>query len=120
MPAEGGQEHLFEAELYRLRGELLLQRAGHSAASEAESCFRKAIDVSSRQQAKSLELRAVMSLCRLWKHQNNWAEAAEQLAAVYAWFTEGWDTSDLKEARALLVELPQEQCFPGTSVREPA
>jgi predicted ATPase len=94
----------WEAELHRLRGELLLQ---HSVASpeEAETCFQQALDVARRQEAKSLELRAAMSLARLWQQQGRRAEAHELLAPIYGWFTEGFDTADLKEAKALLEEL---------------
>ena len=93
-----------EAELYRLQGELLLQQATGSG-DEAETCFRQALDVARRQQAKSLELRAAMSLSRLWQHQGKRAEARELLAEIYGWFTEGFDTADLQEAKALLEEL---------------
>ncbi len=91
----------WEAELYRLRGELLLQ---HSVAQpgEAEACFHQALAVARRQQAKSLELRAAMSLSRLWQCQGTRAEARPLLAEIYDWFTEGFDTADLKEAKALL------------------
>lgn len=103
--AERDQEHLFDAELYRLGGELLLQRAGCDAEAEAERCFEKAIEISSGQETKSLELRAVTSLCRLWNRQNRRIEAEARLFRIYDWFTEGRDTSDLKEAAALLAEL---------------
>jgi len=73
--------------------------------SEAETCFLKAIDIARKQQAKSLELRAVMSLSRLWQRQSKKKQARKMLAEVYGWFTEGFDTKDLQEARALLVEL---------------
>jgi predicted ATPase len=94
----------WEAELHRLRGELLLQ---HSVASpeEAENCFQRALDVARRQQAKSLELRAAMSLSRLWQGQGKRDESRQLLAPIYGWFTEGFDTADLKEAKALLEEL---------------
>ncbi len=72
---------------------------------EVESCFHQALDIARRQQAKSLELRAATSLARLWKHQNNNREAHDVLAPVYDWFTEGFDTTDLKDAKALLDEL---------------
>jgi len=93
-----------EAELYRLQGELLLQQAA-GRSGEAEACFRQALDVARRQQAKSWELRATMSLSRLWQRQSKRAEARELLAELYGWFTEGFDTADLQEARALLEEL---------------
>jgi predicted ATPase len=91
----------WEAEIYRLRGILLLQ---HSMApqAEAEVWLRRALEVARRQQAKSLELRAATSLARLWCDQGKQAEAHALLAPVYAWFTEGFHTSDLKEARTLL------------------
>jgi predicted ATPase len=96
----------WEAELYRLRGELLLQHAV-AQPEEAEACFQQALAVARRQQAKSLELRAAMSLARLWQRQGKRTEAGELLAEVYGWFTEGFDTADLQEARALLEELSE-------------
>jgi predicted ATPase len=98
----GERQH--EAELYRLKGELLLTQAVPDA-QEAESCLRQAVDVACQQQVKSLELRAVMSLSRLWQRQGKCTEAAELLAPIYGWFTEGFDTADLQEAKALLEEL---------------
>jgi predicted ATPase len=101
-------ERMWEAELYRLRGELTLQSSVQSLESrvkEAEGWLLKAIEVSQRQQAKSLELRAVMSLSRLWQQQGKRVEAYKLLAELYSWFTEGFDTKDLQEARALLAEL---------------
>jgi predicted ATPase len=121
-------ERRFEAEVYRLRGELLLQRAleqdtrqaapletspsteaertGVTDAShlhiEAETCFRQAIEVARSQQAKSFELRAVMSLTRLWQQQGKRKEAYDMLERIYSWFTEGFETRDLQEARALI------------------
>ena len=91
-----------EAELYRLKGKLL-QAAG--SGDEAEACFRQALDVARRQQAKSLELRAAMSLSRLWQHQGKPDAAHHLLTEIYGWFTEGFDTADLCEAKALLEEL---------------
>ena len=73
--------------------------------SEAEACFHKAIEIARRQQAKSLELRAAMSLARLWQQQGKRDEAHQMLAEIYGWFTEGFDTKDLQEAKALLEEL---------------
>jgi predicted ATPase len=93
-----------EAEVHRVRGELLLAR-GPSGQSEAETSFRKAIDVARQQNAKSWELRAVTSLARVWQQQGRNEEARELLAPVYDWFTEGFDTRDLKDAKALLDEL---------------
>jgi class 3 adenylate cyclase/predicted ATPase len=92
------------AELSRLKGELLLQHAV-AQPEEVEACFQHALDMARRQQAKSLELRAAMSLSRLWQQQGKRAAARELLAPVYGWFTEGFDTADLQEARALLEEL---------------
>jgi predicted ATPase len=93
-------ERAWEAELSRLKGELLLRQA--RPPEEAEGCFQHALDVARRQQAKSWELRATMSLARLWQRQGQRAEARELLAPVYGWFTEGFDTADLHEAKALL------------------
>jgi tetratricopeptide (TPR) repeat protein len=94
----------WEAEIYRLRGVLLLRQA-ETLQEEAEAWLQRALDVARRQQAKSLELRAAMSLARLWQHQGNHAEARELLAELYGWFTEGFDTADLQEAKALLEAL---------------
>ena len=92
------------AEWYRLKGELLLRRSAEHHA-EAESCFCQAIEIARSQGAKSLELRAVMSLSRLWQRQGKRDQARELLAPIYGWFTEGFDTADLQDARALLDEL---------------
>jgi predicted ATPase len=91
----------YEAELHRLDGEF---RLGFDEA-EAEACFQRAIAIARTQQAKSLELRAVLSLARLWCNQGKHDEARDLLAPVYSWFTEGFDTPDLKEAKALLDQL---------------
>ena len=115
------------AELYRIKGELTLQQGtrdwklGTASSSsqapslkpqissevlrEAEECFLKAIAIAQKQQAKSLELRAVMSLARLWQTQGKHAEARQMLAEIYGWFMEGFDTKDLQEAKGLLEEL---------------
>jgi class 3 adenylate cyclase/predicted ATPase len=98
---EQHDERWWEAEIHRLRGVLLLRQPGTSQA-EAETWLRRALDVARRQEAKSLELRAAMSLSRLWRHQGKRAEACDLLAPVYGWFTEGFDTADLQEAKALL------------------
>jgi len=115
-------ERWYEAELYRLKGELLRMgewengREGadpsvpHSPAlllphSSPEACFQQAITIARQQQAKSLELQAVMSLARLWQQQGKKDEARQMLVEVYNWFTEGFDTKDLQEAKALLEEL---------------
>jgi DNA-binding winged helix-turn-helix (wHTH) protein/predicted ATPase len=123
--AQNTGDCFFEAELYRLKGELLLKNSGariqKSEAStqsptlntqhltlnthakvEAEECFLKAIEIARRQQAKSLELRAVVSLSRLWQHQGKKAEARQMLSKLYGWFTEGFETTALQEAKALL------------------
>ena len=92
------------AELHRLRGEFVLAVSA-ARASEAETCFQEALSVARRQQAKALELRAAMSLSRLWQQQGKGVEASALLGPIYAWFTEGFDTPDLQEARALLDEL---------------
>ena len=94
----------WEAELHRLKGALLLQGT-EAQQEEAEACFQQAIDVARRQQAKSLELRAAMSLARLWQQQGKRADARALLAEVYGWFTEGFNTADLQEAKALLTAL---------------
>jgi class 3 adenylate cyclase/predicted ATPase len=98
------EAHFYEAELHRLKGELLLQQSSDNHA-EAETCFHQALNVARNQQAKSLELRAATSLARLWQSQGKRRDAYDLLAPVYGWFTEGFDTPDLKEAKALLEEL---------------
>jgi predicted ATPase len=97
-------ERVWEPELYRLKGELLLQQSLVSA-TEAETCFHQAIAIAQNQQAKSFELRAATSLARLWQSQEKREEAYDLLTPVYNWFTEGFDTADLKDAKALLDEL---------------
>ncbi len=97
-------EGFYEPELYRLKGELLLSQAA-GASHDAESCFRRAIEIARARQAKSLELRAVTSLSRLLKRQGKREEARRMLGEVYGWFREGFDTRDLKDAKALLEEL---------------
>ena len=98
------EERYWEAEVYRLQGELLVQ-ASRRKTREAEERFHQAITIARHQQAKSLELRAAMSLARLWQQQGKCAEAHALLAPVYGWFTEGFDTADLQEAKALLEAL---------------
>ena len=94
----------YAAELYRLKGALLLQQAVPDAA-QAEACFHQALDIARQQQAKSWELRAATSLARLWQSQGKRQEAYDLLAPVYHWFTEGFDTADLQEAKTLLDQL---------------
>jgi predicted ATPase len=134
--SETSLEVYWEAELYRLKGEMTLQSRTSlrqvqpkfktsqeekgkrqkakltnpqpltpSPHSEAEACFQKAIEVARNQGAKSLELRAVMSLARLWRQQGKHHEARATLSEIYGWFTEGFETADLKDARTMLKEL---------------
>jgi class 3 adenylate cyclase/predicted ATPase len=98
------EEHHYEAEVYRLKGELLL-REGSAHQKEAEENFQQALTVARRRQAKSWELRAAMSLGRLWQRQGKQDEERQLLAPIYGWFTEGFDTTDLREAKTLLDEL---------------
>jgi predicted ATPase len=100
--ASGRGDMLTEA--YRLQGELLLRQAV-AAPAQAEACFQQALAIARRQQAKSWELRAAMSLSRLWQQQGKRADARELLAPIYGWFTEGFDTADLQEAKAFLEAL---------------
>jgi predicted ATPase len=100
-PIEQQEERWWEAEICRLRGVLLLRQPG-TPQVEAEAWLQRAMDVARGQEAKSLELRAAMSLSRLWQQQGKRAEARELLAPIYGWFTEGFDTADLQEAKALL------------------
>jgi predicted ATPase len=97
-------ERVAEAELYRLNGELLLQQSPDNA-TEAEACFHQALSIAQSQQAKSWELRAATSLARLWQSQGKRDKARELLGPVYNWFTEGFDTADLIDAKTLLDEL---------------
>jgi predicted ATPase len=104
-----GGERYYEAELYRLKGELTLgqssiQCLGSSTHEEVEEDFWKAIEIARKQSAKLLELRAVMSLCRLWQQDGQKDEAWQLLVNTYSWFTEGSDTADLKDAKSLLDE----------------
>ena len=100
MEQNGGRQ--WEAELYRLKGELLLAQGDKVA---AEDSLLRAIEVARRQEARSWELRAVIGLCRLWGSQGKKAEAHHRLTEIYNWFSEGFSTPDLTEARKLLVEL---------------
>ncbi len=97
-------ERCWQAELNRIKGELLLAKSSDNHA-EAESCFSQALDIARDQQAKSWELRSAMSLGRLWQQQKKQDEAHKLLSEVYGWFNEGFDTADLKDAKALLDEL---------------
>ena len=101
---ERTKETWFEADVYRIAGEVALKSPQPDVA-RAEACFERALSVARMQQAKSWELRASMSLARLWRDQGKVQQARELLAPVYGWFTEGFDTRDLKEAKALLEEL---------------
>jgi predicted ATPase len=99
-----GGEHFSLPEIHRIKGKLLLASSVNGT-DAAETAFAGALSIARAQQAKLLELRASMSLARLWRDQGKVQEARELLAPVYGWFTEGFDTRDLKEAKALLVEL---------------
>ncbi|NOT57554.1 MAG: hypothetical protein HOP18_23355 [Deltaproteobacteria bacterium] len=126
MERTGGR--LYAAELYRLKGTLTPQKfqvlsselnkvqgpkssttspqiLNPKSQEEAEACFLKAIEIARKSQTKSLELRATMSLVRLWRRRGKQAEARQRLADMYGWFTEGFDTQDLREAKVLLDEL---------------
>jgi predicted ATPase len=96
-------EQWYDAELHRLRGRLLAQTG--AAPQETEAAYQQALTTARRQQARAWELRAAMSLARLWQQQGKQAEARALLTPVYDWFTEGFDTTDLQEARALLEEI---------------
>jgi predicted ATPase len=99
---EATDERCNEAELHRLRGELLNATGDPTAAEES---YHRALAVAQRQSAKAFDLRASTSLARLWRDQGKRTEARDLLAQIYGWFTEGFDTPDLKEAKALLDEL---------------
>jgi len=101
---EATKERWWEAEMYRLKGELLHQLPCPDG-GQAEACFQQALDVARRQQAKALELRAALSLSRLWQQQGKAAQARQMLAPMYGRCTEGFDTVDLREAKALLTAL---------------
>ena len=104
-----GNEHYYEAELYRIKGELILKKADDKnrkeVENEAEACFKQSLKVAQEQMAKSFELRTSLSLCRLLKKQDKKEEARQLLTKIYNWFTEGFEESDLKEAKAMLVDL---------------
>ncbi|NJC97527.1 MAG: hypothetical protein C3F07_15485 [Anaerolineales bacterium] len=99
---EKTDERYWESELYRIKGEIFFKQGENDC---AKACFNKATEIARRQSAKSLELRAVMSLCHLWKQQGKKKEATQMLMEIYNWFTEGFETPDLIEARRLLQEL---------------
>jgi predicted ATPase len=101
---ETTKETWLEAEVDRMAGEIALT-SRKSDTAKAQAYFERALAVARKQRAKSLELRAAMSMARLWRDQGKREEASELLAPVYGWFTEGFDTLDLKEAKALLDEL---------------
>jgi serine/threonine protein kinase/tetratricopeptide (TPR) repeat protein len=109
---ERGGERYYEAELYRIKGELLLKKKDlnkrESFEKEAEDCFKYSIKIAQRQEAKSFELRSAVSLCCLWKKQNKNKEARQLLIKIYNWFTEGFETHDLLKAHGLLKELRSE------------
>ena len=104
------QEHWCEAELYRIKGELLRQHARgkrnkKEREAEAEACFLEALEVVQRQGAKSWELRVTLSLSRLWQSQGKQKQARQHLTRIYNWFSQGFETADLREANTLLGEL---------------
>ena len=99
---EEGGEYWTAAEIHRIKGEIL-EAAGDVSA--AESCFRSAVEIAAAQETKSFELRPAASLARILRDQAKTTEARDLLAPIYGWFTEGFDTPDLKEAKALLDEL---------------
>ncbi len=101
---ETTKEKWFEADIHRIAGEIALM-SPEADAAKAQEYFERALAVARQQQAKSWELRAAMSMARLWRDQGKPQQARELLAPVYGWFTEGFDTRDLKEAKALLEEL---------------
>jgi predicted ATPase len=105
-----------EAELYRLKGQLLLQQSPDNH-TEAEACFHHALEIARNQQAKSFELRTATSLAKLWQQQGKRQEAYDLLTPVYTWFTEGFDTADLQEAKALLdaLQAPRSASAGGSS-----
>jgi predicted ATPase len=107
--AERTGERHNEAELHRLKGELILRASGVEAEpavqTEAEECFRKSIKIARQQEARLFELKAVISLTRLWKQQGKKAEGRQMLAEIYGWFSEGFETQDLIDAKELIEQL---------------
>jgi predicted ATPase len=102
--ADQQEERYYEPDIHRIRGEVLPRQDG-SNVEETENCFRRAIAIARKQCGKSLELRATMSLARLLAKQDHRNEARTMLAGIYNWFTEGFDTADLKDAKSLLAQL---------------
>ncbi|MCS6498267.1 hypothetical protein NX905_29130, partial [Burkholderia thailandensis] len=105
-------ERCFEAELHRLKGVMLIDESNDDvsvSSDAAEDCLQSAIEVARAQGARSLELRAVTSLARRWRRVGRVAEARQALSEIYGWFTEGFDTADLREAKALLEALASDQ-----------
>jgi predicted ATPase len=104
-----GAEHYYEAELYRIKGELKLKKANDinqkEVEKEAEECFKQSLQIAQEQMAKSFELRTTLSLCRLLKKQDKKEEARQLLTKIYNWFTEGFEEPDLREAMAMLQDL---------------
>jgi predicted ATPase len=101
--SQQNSERWWDAELERLRGELLWAQSAD--AGQIQATFQRAIDIAQAQQAKSLELRAAMSLARWWQAHSRAAEAKQLLTSLYGWFTEGFDTSDLQTAQAIIASL---------------
>ena len=101
---EQTDERWWETEVIKLKGELLLAQSSDNQ-TEAEACFNKAIEIAQSREAKYFELMATMSLCRLWRDQGRRQEARDKLEQIYGWYTEGFETPYLKEAKALLDEL---------------
>ena len=102
---EKSSERWYEAEIHRIQGELALDEDGPTAAPVAEECFGRSLEIARRQQAKAWELRTACSLAKLWQSEDKLEQAHELLCPVYDWFTEGFDTADMKDAKALLDEL---------------
>ena len=111
MKVEQTGERPEESRLHRLKGELLLMQTVPDD-QQAEICFRQALEIARRQGAKLPELQAAMSLGRLWQAQGKKEEARRLLSEIYGWFTEGFDTADLKDAKALLAELSYDRVNP--------
>ena len=104
--SDASKESWCDADIHRLAGDIVLL-SGKPGAAKAEACFERALAIARKQHAKSFELRAATSLARLWRDHGKRQQARDLLAPVYGWFTEGFDTLDLKEAKALLNELTE-------------